>query len=84
MCHGQGFDWINEGKPGGTPKWGFIAFQPGSKLEVDVPVDGLVLRKNNFVVGLGFLMSYAHMGMAMAECVTGCTCKPHEFSFTHQ
>lgn len=75
---------MNEGKPGGSPKWGFVSTLPGSRLEVDMPLQGLVMRKNNFVVGLGFLMSYVHMGMAIAECVAGCTCQPHEFSFTHQ
>ena len=78
----QGFQWVNEGKSD-SPKWGFVARQPGDALEVDVPLEGAALRDNTLTIGLGFLLSYNHMGVALVECVTGCECHRREFSTWH-
>lgn len=74
----QGFDWIDEGKR--SPKWGYVGKTPGDRLEIDVPVKD---RKQNLTIGIGFLMSYEHMGQALLECVAGCSCPRREYSFTH-
>ena len=78
----QGFQWVNEGRPD-SPKWGFVARQPGDSLEVDVPLEGADLLDKNLTIGLGFLLSYNHMGVALVECVAGCECRPREFSTWH-
>lgn len=36
LCPFQGFEWVNEGKTPKSPKWGFTAKQPGSKISFKV------------------------------------------------
>ena len=72
----QGFNWTDEGRG----KWGFVGETPGSALEINVPLAGF---EGELTIGLGFLLSYQHMGVARIECVAGCTCRPREFSFLH-
>lgn len=74
----KGFKWVDEGKR--TPKWGFVGKTPGDTLEIDVPVQG---RKQQLIIGIGFLMSYQHMGQAQLECVAGCSCRRREYSYHH-
>ncbi|GIL63834.1 hypothetical protein Vafri_17825 [Volvox africanus] len=73
----EGFDYINEGTAI-KPKPGYVATQPGSRLQLRVntdrsavgsPPDGMVH------VYLHHLRSYEHMGMASISCVSGCSCQ---------
>ena len=61
----QGFEWKddNADRPGKSPKWGWVAYHPGSVIEVDVPVMGL---GPDLTIGFGFLLSYEHMGKSLA------------------
>ena len=54
----QGFTWVNEGKPGKSPKWGYVAKNPGDNLLVDVSLEGVATRNNELTVGLGFLVHF--------------------------
>jgi len=74
---GQGFEWTNVGR--GT-KWGFVGSQPGASLNVSVPV---AEYNSILTLGFGFLISYQHMGVAMLQCLEGCSCPPKEYSFHH-
>lgn len=74
----QGFEWTNEGR--GT-KWGFVGNNVGDILSVTVPAADY--RKGAFTIGLGFLISYQHMGVALLECTEGCTCRKKEYSSHH-
>ena len=73
----QGFNWTNEGR--GT-KWGYVGDQPGDELLLNVPVAGL---PRTMTIGLGFLISYQHMGVALLRCVDGCDCHSKEYSSHH-
>ncbi len=53
----QGFNWTNEGKAGKSPKWGFVARNPGDNLTVEVPLEGVQTVNNELTIGLGFLVS---------------------------
>lgn len=75
----QGFEWVDEGRR--SPKWGFVGWTPGDQLEMFVPVKGL---SRELTIGIGFLMSYNHMGQAGIDCVSGCSCRRREYSFLHQ
>ena len=48
--------WVNEGKPGQSAKWGFVAHSPADNLEVDVELEGVQAINNELTIGLGFLV----------------------------
>lgn len=73
----QGFNWTNEGR---GSKWGFVGTEPGSTLNISVPTAGF---SGAMTIGLGFLISYQHMGIALLQCIEGCECRPKEYSFQH-
>lgn len=52
----QGFVWTNEGKPGHSDKWGFVAHNPGDNLAVEVGLTGIQAVNNELTIGLGFLV----------------------------
>eukprot|EP00798_Chlamydomonas_sp_ICE-L_P025070 gene25070-10722_t len=56
-------------------KPGWVATQPGSKLlvKIDSLFDG-VPPEEEVTAGVGYLVSYEHMGKAVGKCVSGCSC----------
>ncbi|KAK9836351.1 hypothetical protein WJX81_007868 [Elliptochloris bilobata] len=90
-----GWRWVNEAKPGGQPKWGYVSSTPGDRLTLRItrgPDPGLAsslrsgLRASNMtvLVGLGLLRSHAGVGTALASCGAGCACEPERFQLLHQ
>lgn len=50
----QGFEWVDEGKHPGKHKWGYVAWQPGASIEVDVPLPpGRPDNSSAYTIGLG-------------------------------
>ena len=54
----QGFVWKNEGRPGQSAKWGFVAHSPNDNLELDVGLEGVQAIGNELTIGLGFLVRW--------------------------
>lgn len=76
----QGFEYRPE-RPNASgfrnQKWGWTSSQPGcwAELEVDT-LQGSSHAEGDTLLWLSHLRSYAGMGAARAECVSGCTCSP--------
>ncbi|KAL4442042.1 hypothetical protein ABPG77_011303 [Micractinium sp. CCAP 211/92] len=60
-----------------SQKWGWTSSKPGcwAELEVDT-LQGSSHGEGETLLWLSHLRSYAGMGAAHAECVSGCTCNP--------
>ncbi|GIL89726.1 hypothetical protein Vretimale_16617 [Volvox reticuliferus] len=73
-----GWGWVNEAKDGNNRgKWGYVSTKPGSKLifQVDTRRPG-VAPSDQIPLLLHYLKSYRGMGIARAECRSGCACEP--------
>lgn len=79
----SGFSYTIEYSSLGQPKPGFIAVAPAAAIDIcydgspEVPINvSLGMRGVRSWWQLGFLRSYQGMGMAVGECIAGCTCAP--------
>jgi hypothetical protein len=88
---GSGWQWMDEGQHG-NHKWGYVASNVGSWLELQLPTaftsnsgvnSSLTSSANSSQVphaiahiSVMFLKSYENMGTAKVTCVLGCTCDP--------
>ncbi|GIL78985.1 hypothetical protein Vretifemale_8390, partial [Volvox reticuliferus] len=73
----EGFEYINEGTAI-KPKPGYVATQPGSRLQLRVDTDRSAVGSPPDAmvhVYLHHLRSYEHMGTATITCVSGCSCQ---------
>ncbi|KAL4422279.1 hypothetical protein ABPG75_008476 [Micractinium tetrahymenae] len=75
--HDDAWQWVDEGKPGRPPKWGWVSSQPGSSLHLafntSKPGAG---PEDKVTLGVAHLKSYEHMGKFSVTCVEGCACDP--------
>tara|TARA_B110001452_G_scaffold88686_2_gene72664 strand:- start:694 stop:2028 length:1335 start_codon:yes stop_codon:yes gene_type:complete len=69
----HGWSYVVERSSQGQPKPGYIATTPGATIEV------CHLHGEN-IWQFGYLRSYVGMGVARAECVSGCKCPPREWN----
>ncbi|KAL4419206.1 hypothetical protein ABPG77_000600 [Micractinium sp. CCAP 211/92] len=73
--HDDAWQWVDEGKPGRPPKWGWVSTQPGSSLQLTLnaskPRAG---PEERVTLGVAHLKSYEHMGKFSVACVEGCSC----------
>lgn len=63
----EGWEWVNEAKTG-QPKWGYVSWQPGSKLVFKFNATASSGNTSApVVVQVGHLSSYEHMGKAIVQ-----------------
>ena len=72
----QGFGYVVEGRDA-KMKPGIVGRAPGDVVRFCVDVRRLAPRAE-FVVILGHLISYEHMGVALVSCLGACVCTPVE------
>ncbi|GLI64554.1 hypothetical protein VaNZ11_007873 [Volvox africanus] len=82
-----GWDYVNEGTTE-KPKPGYVTWQPGSVLRLQVDTDRSGMRsqmeREKVHVFFHYLRSYEHMGKAEFRCVSGCTCSSREYDGHHE
>ncbi|GFH18797.1 uncharacterized protein HaLaN_15658 [Haematococcus lacustris] len=90
-CFIASFSWMNDQAPDKRAKWGFIASQPGAqiRLKLDTTTSAKSLLEGAqdqdlVTIEVAHLRSYAGMGMASVECLSGCTCSPTILDGHHQ
>lgn len=81
----EGFDFVNEGTDI-KPKKGYVATKPGAvlRLKVNTKQTSGVEASKPVPVLIGYLKSYAHMGIAVMACDSGCTCEPKTVDAHHE
>lgn len=72
----KGFEYLVEGQDA-KMKPGMIGSKAGDTLQLCVDVSRLD-EGDDFVIILGHLISYAHMGVVRVDCVGGCECTGDE------
>jgi hypothetical protein len=76
----EGWTWMNEARndTNARGKWGFTSSLPGSRLafSVDTRRDGYQEEQAALPLLVHYLKSDRGMGIARAECVSGCLCEP--------
>ncbi|DBA66272.1 TPA: hypothetical protein ACH3X2_002527 [Trebouxia sp. C0005] len=77
MGQTQGWEWVDEGKPGQPSKWGWRTLEPLQSIVIETPstMSSLAGYQGDTLLGIGYLESFNHMGQFSVECISGCQCE---------
>ncbi|KAL0026116.1 hypothetical protein WJX79_001072 [Trebouxia sp. C0005] len=64
MGQTQGWEWVDEGKPGQPSKWGWRTLEPLQSIVIETPstMSSLAGYQGDTLLGIGYLESFNHMG----------------------
>jgi len=80
MQNSRGFEFIAEGA---KRKKGYVGLTPGNSITFKVDTNRGGTPDMRVTMQVGHLKSYEHMGVALAECTSGCNCEPKEIDSHH-
>eukprot|EP00884_Botryococcus_braunii_P011584 jgi/Botrbrau1/20426/Bobra.0487s0001.1 len=69
----EGWSWVDEGKRG-RHKYGYVTTTPETFMDFELSTECSGNKSSLVNIGVGHLKSYAKMGLAEVQCVSGCTC----------